>query len=81
MGSWPGVQGLAQDLSLEVHKEFDERYPLHEQPVLSDSELLEAMAGRALRMVRCGITTARDLGGRDFAALRAAAVRMLPAAL
>ena len=61
----------AQRQSVEVHMEFDEAYPLHEQPLLSDSELLEAMAGRALRMASCGITTARDLGGRNFAALRA----------
>eukprot|EP00438_Fugacium_kawagutii_P012941 Skav231700 [mRNA] locus=scaffold1306:21039:37468:- [translate_table: standard] len=49
--------------------EFNEHFPLHQQPLLAEEELMETMADRALRMLRAGITTARDLGGRNFAAL------------
>ncbi|CAK9065842.1 unnamed protein product [Durusdinium trenchii] len=56
-------------IDAHVHIEFSEHFPLHNQPFLTTSELMESMAERALRMVRCGITTARDLGGRNFAAL------------
>lgn len=57
-------------IDAHVHMEFSEHFPLHGQPLLTDTELMESMAERALRMLRAGITTARDLGGRNFAALR-----------
>eukprot|EP00411_Alexandrium_monilatum_P099941 CAMPEP_0175784766 /NCGR_PEP_ID=MMETSP0097-20121207/78981_1 /TAXON_ID=311494 /ORGANISM="Alexandrium monilatum, Strain CCMP3105" /LENGTH=198 /DNA_ID=CAMNT_0017095655 /DNA_START=45 /DNA_END=638 /DNA_ORIENTATION=+ len=57
-------------IDAHVHMEFSEDHPLHEQPLLSDEQLLRCMAERALRMLRSGITAARDLGGRNFAALR-----------
>lgn len=56
-------------IDAHVHMEFSEHHPLHEQPPLSPEELFDAMADRALRMLQSGITTARDLGGRNFAAL------------
>jgi imidazolonepropionase-like amidohydrolase len=56
-------------IDAHVHMEFSEKYQLHEQPVLSTKQLLADMADRAHRMVRSGITTARDLGGRNFVAL------------
>lgn len=44
---------------------------MHGQPVLSDEALGSAMEARALRMLRRGITAARDLGGSaSFASLR-----------
>eukprot|EP00435_Cladocopium_sp_Y103_P065616 s996_g27.t1 len=57
-------------IDAHVHMEFSEHFPLHQQPVLSAEELMESMAERGQRMLRAGITTARDLGGRNFAALR-----------
>jgi len=38
--------------------------------MLSQLQLLDKMADRALRMLRSGITAARDLGGRNFTSLR-----------
>lgn len=34
--------------------EFSEHFPLHGQPLLTDTELMESMAERALRMLRAG---------------------------
>lgn len=34
--------------------EFNEHFPLHEQPLLAEEELMETMAERALRMLRAG---------------------------
>ncbi|CAE7244756.1 unnamed protein product [Symbiodinium necroappetens] len=56
-------------IDAHVHVEFSERFPLHDQPELSAAQLRQEMAERALRMLRSGITTARDLGGRNYAAL------------
>lgn len=55
-----------------VHIEFDPSYALHSQPTLSESALMQTMQTRAQNMVRHGITTCRDLGGKGGAlALRA----------
>eukprot|EP00931_Biecheleriopsis_adriatica_P100665 TRINITY_DN75930_c0_g1_i1.p1 TRINITY_DN75930_c0_g1~~TRINITY_DN75930_c0_g1_i1.p1 ORF type:complete len:580 (-),score=92.04 TRINITY_DN75930_c0_g1_i1:35-1774(-) len=56
-------------IDAHVHMEFSEHHRLHEQPPLSPEELRGAMAARAERMLRSGITAARDLGGRNFASL------------
>jgi imidazolonepropionase-like amidohydrolase len=51
--------------------EFSEHHPLHQQPRRTLAELRADMAGRALRMLCRGITSARDLGGSgNFAALK-----------
>jgi len=56
-------------IDAHVHMEFDETYPLHQQPELPREKLVATMEQRANRMVRSGITTARDLGGRNFVSL------------
>ena len=38
----------------EVHMEFNEHFPLHDQPELSAAQLRQAMAERAMRMLRSG---------------------------
>ena len=50
-----------------VHMEFDPLYGLHMQPVLEDAVHMRQMQARAHAMVRHGITTARDLGGKGGA--------------
>jgi imidazolonepropionase-like amidohydrolase len=58
-------------IDAHVHMEFSERHPLHQQPARSPEELHADMAHRALRMVRRGITTVRDLGGSStYAAVK-----------
>lgn len=58
-------------IDAHVHMEFSEHHPLHEQPPLTEKQLLTCMAARALRMLCSGITAARDVGGTAaFPALR-----------
>ena len=49
VGNVAGHDGVHQ-----VHMEFSEHFPLHDQPLLTDTELMESMAERALRMLRAG---------------------------
>ena len=43
----------------EVHVEFSERFPLHDQPELSAAQLRQEMAERVLRMLRSGTPPTR----------------------
>ncbi|CAE6957522.1 unnamed protein product [Symbiodinium natans] len=66
---YPGCTVMPGLIDAHVHMEFSEHFPLHQQPEFTAMQLREAMAERALRMLRSGITTARDLGGRNYAAI------------
>ena len=56
-------------IDCHVHLEFSPQHGLHEQPRQTPAELMERMQSRAHAMVRHGITTVRDLGGRPHGAL------------
>jgi imidazolonepropionase-like amidohydrolase len=60
------VPGL---IDAHVHMGLDPNKGVDEQLAIEPEERLRAMVPRAARMVRCGITTARDLGGGDASEL------------
>ncbi len=81
MGDGPGLTRGARVVNFEnmfaipglidchVHMALDPAKNVAEQQLQSPRELQLGMAQRAERMVRCGITTARDLGAADWSAL------------
>ncbi|CAK0858030.1 unnamed protein product [Prorocentrum cordatum] len=63
----PGCCLMPGLIDAHVHVELSENHPLSKQPAGEGAS--GAMAERALRMVRAGITAARDLGGPAYGAL------------
>ena len=56
-------------IDCHVHMTLDPTAGVEAQALISPDVRRTAMRDRALAMVRCGITTARDLGGGDWAEL------------
>lgn len=77
----PGATLLPGLIDTHVHLSFDASMtPVDTLATLDDDAALEAMAGAAAAHLRAGVTTVRDLGDRDYLALRlrTAGGRMLP---
>ena len=67
----PGATLLPGLVDTHVHLAFDAgRDPVEALAARDDDAVLEAMAHAAAQQLRAGVTTVRDLGDRDYLALR-----------